>query len=206
MDTKSPVRRFSDILVDDHLSQVVRSFILLMQGVYRTQAPGRFRWDPNPDETDIFISGQEPEEGEPKHTKPRIVIARMGARFMGVSRDQLMVPTLGQGPKVYSDMVSCPVSLRFSSLEGLEAQALAWISTRMIFAFRADLAKRGNLQRIGTNSMQISTESAKNGGVARGSPPQYKTVTLTVPVEFQMTVRVDDSDFYPTVRQYLFQS
>ena len=189
--------------LEDRLGLATRAFIIWLRALFRFRRAGDYRWHPNPTESDLFISGQEPDEGEPTNRRPRIIVSRGGLRFSGTSTTQIQTHEWASPIQTMSDLAAMSIVVAVTAREGLEAQALSWyISTRMM-AFRTQLAKYGRLHSIVTNQITVGTESPQ-GSVVRGSPdPEFKTVQIQVPVYLQETIRSDETGFYPNVRNLM---
>tara|TARA_R110002126_G_scaffold144720_1_gene290779 strand:+ start:246 stop:890 length:645 start_codon:yes stop_codon:yes gene_type:complete len=198
--TPSPVTQLAQLSTVDRLNMITNAFILFCRGLHRTVQPGMGRWHKNDNETEIYIAGMEPDEGEALNNKPRIIVQRLAAQWGGRSIGQQQTFGIFTGSKIFTDLISCPVVIRCIAREGLEAQRIAWDLSRMILVFRPEIYRAGRMQNINTGKMQISAETAMGAGVIRSSPnPEYKEVSLVLPVFFEETVVRDDSEFYAQI-------
>ena len=203
MDTRSPIKHFSETIADDRLAYIERAFILFVRGLFRTRPLGYHRWSPNEDESEIFIAGGEPEQGSSGFNVPRIIIKHGPASFVGTSTSQSLNHGFGGQAPEYLDLVGTSISMRFSAKEGLEAGRLAYTVFRMILPFRKQLAQVGAFHHLNTSRMQLSAETPRNAGPIRSSNPEYKTSTLMVPVHFHEHVRADNRAFYAEVTNFM---
>lgn len=184
---------------EDRLFLATRAWVLWLHGLFGTRPAGHYRWDPNIQETEIVISDQMPTNIEPTNKRPIITTARGPASWSSLSINQVRDQDLLGRSKVFSDMLSCSMTLSVIAREGLEAQELAYMLFRMIPVFKPHLMRLGRMHAIG-NNVQLTPETPHGALVPGSSVPEWKMVQLIVPFYIQDTISSDDEGFYTMMK------
>lgn len=183
---------------DDRLYLATRAFLIFLQGLFKDRPAGQFRWSENPDETEILITDQLPENGQAVGKRPIIVTTRGAARYRNVSLDHVMERDMSGDALVYSDIIETDMTFTCIAREGVEAQNLAFTIFRMVPIFKGAIGRLGDMHWIGAN-MQIGPESQGNQIIPGSGFSEWKIVQVSVPFAIQDTVSVK-SDFHTLLR------
>lgn len=184
---------------DDRLLTATRAWLMFLQGLFKSRPEGYYKWDPNPNETEIIITDREPSDSENKSTRPIISTSRGPAVWSSTSLNQQMQPAFGSEKTVYSDLIGCSVTISVVAREGLEAQNLAYTIFRMIPVFKASILRLGRMHAIG-NNISLTQETGKQAIVPGSSTPEWKMVQLIVPFYIQDVFSSEEKDFYTLMR------
>lgn len=181
-------------LPDDLLYISQRAWVRWLQGLFSQREVSNRRWDPNPTETEIIISSAHPTETEETNKRPIIVVGRGNAQWSGVGRDQTLTRTLSGDQKRLSDIIHTSAIISCIAREGVEAQELAYIVSRMVPVFKADIQRIGHIHFISNNTM-LEPET-NHGSVVNGSGvPEWRMVRVVIPYAVQEEIKVD-KDFH----------
>jgi len=180
----------------DAMRKAIRGWLMFLQGFMKERPAGRYRWHPDPNQTEILIVDQ---ESDITITRPRIVTTRGPYGWVGTSHAQILQQSLESPNKMFTDLLQASVAINVVMREGLEAQNLAYTIMRAIPFFRPQIARVAGLHAIMTN-MSISQESPIGQVVSGSAVPEWKKVTLTVPFYLQDTIKVEGEDFYSLMK------
>lgn len=145
----------------DPVYQRVRTLIGFVQGLFNALPDGRYRWSPDPERTEITVTGAYPLQAAAVNARPAIVImagqtsyANIGiGNFDGIS---------DHGNMIYRDVIASTAIINCLARTGPEASSLAWFVASNIKALRRFLQMQGGFLRIGQD-MTIGTESPPGG-------------------------------------------
>ena len=169
-------------VMDDPLYQMMRVFIIWLQGLFQTRPVGDFRWLPELNETEIIITDTEPMDLQVTNKRPQIVVSHSTANFLGTSIGQYSRPNLFNQSATFTDLVGTTLSISFIGKNGVQMKALAWSVFMLIPIFRGNLARLAGLNKI-EPQMQI--------GPVTNTADGQKMVTLTAAVQLQVTFTTD---------------
>lgn len=192
-------------LSDDRLQVALRAWILWLRGMFVGRSVGDYRWTENNEDTEIFISGSEPDTGLIPMNRPRLIVSRTTGQMLGTSTDQAVAPEFFRAHKTMTDLISFGITIECVSKEGLEAQRLAWHIFRYIPLFIGQIARVGRIHHINTRQLQIGPETPRKSVIGSSPNPEWKSVSIVVPVTIQEVVSKDAADFYPLVVQYMLE-
>lgn len=184
---------------DDRLVVATKAWLVWLQGLFASRPVGHYRWDRNITETEIVISDQMPTNIEPTNKRPIITTARGPASWASLSINQVRDRTLLGESRVYSDLVTCSMTISVIAKEGLEAQGLAYMLFRMIPVFKPQLLRLGRMHSLG-NNVQLTPETSHGALVPGSSVPEWKMVQLTIPMYIQDTISSDDEGFHTMLK------
>jgi hypothetical protein len=184
---------------DDRLVMATKAWLIWLQGLFGSRPVGHYRWDRNISETEIVISDQMPTNIEPTNKRPIITTSRGPASWASMSINQVRDLDLSGQRKVYSDLLSCSMTISVIAREGLEAQGLAYMLFRMVPVFKPQLLRLGRMHAIGNNA-QLTPETPHGALVPGSSVPEWKMVQLVVPMYIQDTISSEDEGFHTMLR------
>jgi hypothetical protein len=126
-----------------------------------------FVWQPNQEDTKIFIADQYTENMERTEPRPALIVTRgaIGWENKG-GIDQKEAVSFNSGAKRFTDLLFTQVTVNCFSREGLEAEKLANIVFQCVRFFAQQLRSRANVFEIDSASLGsealIETDSKKN--------------------------------------------
>lgn len=173
-----------------------------LQGLFNHMEVGSYRWEPNPKDSEIYITEQVPVDGSVVAQRPAIAVVRGPAQWANLTMDQMVTIEPLTGKRVHSDLLSGNLGVYALSAEGLEAQRIAWLCSRGIKEGKRLLQKYWiwrdddgtpratfGFNKIGDN-MNFGSESDP-GSIIRGAGGhELVMVALGVPYFLQWTWQV----------------
>tara|TARA_B100000214_G_C23927972_1_gene609317 strand:+ start:710 stop:1348 length:639 start_codon:yes stop_codon:yes gene_type:complete len=150
-------RREYDPLYDP-IYESIRTLIGFTQGLFRALPDKRYTWSPDPETTEITITGAYPLKAEMLNSRPAIVIGHTQSAYLNTSMNSLEKINPNTGNMVHRDLISSSAVFNCIARTGPEATALAWFVSSNIKALRGFLQRKGNFTRIG-HDVTIGGES-----------------------------------------------
>lgn len=184
---------------DDRLHTATRAWLIFLQGLFKSRPEGYYKWDQNPNETEIIITDREPSDSDNKSTRPIIATARGPAVWSSTSLNQQMQPAFGSEKTIFSDLIGSSMTISVVAREGLEAQNLAYTIFRMIPVFKPQILRLGRMHAIG-NNITLTQETSRQSIVPGSSTPEWKMVQLIIPFYIQDVFSSEEKDFYTLMR------
>ncbi len=179
---------------EDPLYHYNRLFVQFLQWVFGSFDKGNYRWDVDPELTDILITDQATVAHSVVERRPAILVARGPANYGNLSLDQFAGPRLNKkegfvpnldnetGARRHTDLVATSASYNCLSSEGVEAQRLAHIAAMATRRLKRTLMHSG-LHRVGED-ITVGPESAP-GAIVSDDPSEVVMVSVSVPYFFQ---------------------
>lgn len=190
--TKSPSTQFA--MPDDRLYLATRAWIIWLQGLFSTRAPGYHRWSSNSEESEIVITNALPSSSEHRNNRPIISVSRGSAQFAGSSRDSTLSRNFSGDKQTLSDMIATSIMFSCVAKEGVEAQELAYTIFRMVPVFKASIMRLGRIHAIGHN-LAVSPETKHGQLVPGSSSPEWRMVNVSAPFYIQDVISLE-RDFH----------
>ena len=171
-----------------------RAFVRWLQGLFGQKEITSYHWSPNATESKIVISSMHPTETGEHNKRPIIVVGRGTAQWSGVSRDQTLSQSFSGDRKTLSDIIHTSAIISCIAREGVEAQEIAYLISRLLPVFKRDIVKLGNIHFI-SNNVVIEPET-NHGAIVQGSGvPEWRMVRLSIPYAVQEEITID-KDFH----------
>lgn len=145
-----------DPLVDP-VYQRLRTLIGFTQGLFNALPDGRYRWSPDPERTEITVTGAYPLQAASINVRPAVVVMTGQTSFMNIGIGNFDTIS-DHGNLVYRDVIASTAVFNCLARTGPEASALAWFIGSNIKALRRFLQQRGAFLRIG-HDIAIGTET-----------------------------------------------
>lgn len=193
---KSDISEFC--VTDDRLYLATRAWILWLQGLFSQRPPNMYKWSENDTESEILIYDHNPTSTEQTNKRPFITTRRGVATLMGSSRDQTMTRDFSGDNVLYSDIMQTSMSFTCVAREGIEAQEIAYLVSRMIPVFKASIQKAGRIHWI-SNQIQVFPETSHGEIIQGSSHPEWRAVQVSVPFSIQDVISAEKG-FYNVLR------
>lgn len=181
-------------LGEDPYLYFTKVYLTYLQGLFRQQPSGGWRWSESQEDTEIMITDQAPIPSDRIEQRPAIVTMRGPSQFAGMTLDQLRSVDRRTGTREHTDLVTCTMTLNCISKNGLEAQRLGWFVQRHIgIANGKRLLQRYGIFKVYDN-IGCSGETPPGSLVAPEPTPEMSMTVVTSPFAFQWTERVTPLD------------
>jgi hypothetical protein len=195
---------------EDPLFYFTRLFVKFFQVVFGTFDKGSYKWDQDPQITDVFITMDRTIAREVNEGRPAIIVERGQASFLNLSIDQFKSFSFDSGKRSHTDLVQASITVNCVAREGLEAQRLAWIAMYATRTLKRHLMRAG-LHRVGEDlqvgpeeeAIKIVPDSIQGSVLVRVFVPFFFQDTWSIaPVDNlllkQLDLRLTSQMNYPT--------
>ena len=187
--------RNSDIKLDrnrDHLKYYTMLFIAFLQGYFKQNDQGQFRWSDDLEQTEIVICDQDADLTD-KYL-PRIVTVRGPSSPLPMwFGDEGEPYNNATGAKKRTILIQSSITFHCIAVTGLEAQQLAYRVYRAIHEYYMTLQRFGIHKVI--RSMQISPETPANAVFSPEVISEGRLIMVTVPFIYRNTIVSTPSNF-----------
>ena len=199
----SPDNTFPE--VEDRVYFAVRAVILWLQGLFRTRPKGSYKWDIDPEISEILITSHDPYEGDKTNKRPNIVVSRTQMSNASTSIGQTLVPGFGSDTTTYTDLLQGSIIVTVIAREGLEAQNIAYSLFRLIPVFRGMLNRTGRMTVL-PGRLSITPEMPYVDVPSSATAPHRRAVSVVLPISIQDHFSIDAGQNYAflhTVETYV---
>jgi hypothetical protein len=167
-------------LMFDPIAHCIRVLIGFTQGLFGNMESGQYRWSPDPEHTEITITGAYPLTIQAINMRPAIVCVHGQSAYLNLSMASFETINMHTGNKVYRDILACNAVFHVVSRTGAEASRLAWFLGSQIKALRVFLQRQGPFTRIG-HDITIGGESPPGGLIQDNADGGAVSVQVIVP-------------------------
>ena len=178
------------------LEHVRSLFVGFFQGLFYAAPRGAYHWEGQDDQSEIYISDENPLKGETIGQRPGISCTRGPVQFYSLGLDDMMAYDFRTGTKMKSVLVPGTMIVNCSSRVQLECERIAWICAEQLWLHREMLMREGFFE-IGRQP-GIGSPSPSGSLVAADVGDEWYTVSVTCPYQFYRT-----SQFSPLGKQIL---
>lgn len=199
----SPNNTFPEI--EDRVYYAVRAMIIWLQGLFRTRPKGHYRWDIDPELSEIIITAHDPYESDRTNKRPNIVVSRTQMTNANTSIGQTLSPGIFSESTTYTDLMQGSLIITVIAREGLEAQNLAYSLFRLIPVFRGVLNRAGRMTTL-PGRMSMTPEMPYSDVSPASSAPHRRAISLVLPISIQDHFSIDSgqhSSFLHAVDVYV---
>ena len=145
---------------------MITSVIAFLQTIFETADPGRFHWSPNPEDTEIIITEENPVMVDTLEKRPAIQVGLGQVRWDQSSLDDLQALDLTTGKETHTTLLPGNVTINCLSRVQNEARFLAWICSRTLWNLRKLFLVNSPIHEIG-RGMGVGSVTPP-GAVAQG--------------------------------------
>lgn len=190
---------------EDPYLYFTKVYLTYLQGLFRQQPSGSWRWSEDQSTSEIQITDQAPIPTDQIEERPAIVTMRGPSQFAGMTMDQLLSVDRRTGTRTHTDLITCTMTLNCIAKNGIEAQRLGWFVQRHIgIANGKRLLQQYGIFKIFDN-IGCSGETPPGSLVAPEPSPELVMVVVSSPFAFQWTERVThlDAPAFEAARLYM---
>ena len=155
--TESSARREYDPLYDPVYGSV-RTLIGFCQGLFKSLPDSRYVWLPDPEKTEILITGAYPIKQQVVNSRPAVIVVHGQTSYLNTTMNSFKTMSPTTGNTVHRDLLSTTVVFNCVARTGPEASAIAWYIASNIKALKTLLQRKGPFTRIG-HDVTIGGES-----------------------------------------------
>lgn len=199
----SPDNTFPEI--DDRVYYAVRALIIWLQGVFKTRPKGSYRWDIDPEISEIIITAHDPYEADRTNKRPNIVVSRTQMTNANTSIGQTLASGIFSESTTYTDLLQGSLVITVIAREGLEAQNIAYSLFRLIPVFRGMLNRAGRMTTL-PGRMSMTPEMPYSDVSPSANSPFRRAVSVILPISIQDHFSIDagqHSSFLHAVDAYV---
>lgn len=165
------------------LQHVRTLFISFLQGLFEGSPAGCFKWDPDPEKTEIAIRDENPIKVETVGQRPAINLTLGSVQFYSLGMDDMLYYDQATGRKVKGVLIPGTVSINCCSRVDIEAHNIAWSVAEFIWLLREEFLKRGFFE-LGRGN-QVTPPTPAGSIVANDSGDEWYCSTVIIPFQFQ---------------------
>ena len=172
--------------LNDPLNYSVKCFIAFLQTIFEEAPVGAFHWTPSPEESEIFITEENPIQVDALEQKPAISVVLGPTRFNGSSLDDLVSVDPTNAKEVHTDLLPGNMTLHCVSRVAQEARFVGWMCARTIWNLRKLFVKESHMHEVGRN-IQIGSVTPAGALVGGDTEAEWHSVSVTCPFFLQWT-------------------
>lgn len=191
-------------LLQENWIHTQRTMIAFVRGLFAQRNPGELRWDADDGRTEIYIAADEPEDQG--NMLPRVLVSRGNISYVGVSPSQSTPRAFASQEIRVSDLQSSTLIFTAAATLSSEAHAIGMHVFRMIVPFREMLIRQAHLHTLQTAQMVITQPGPMNAFIPGTVFNTLKAVQVHIPCFVQENLRVDATEFYPAVNNFVLKA
>lgn len=165
------------------LTQLRKVYVAFAQGLFQS-APSGYRWDPDDQVSEIYISDDMPVHAEVMQRRPAISFSRGPVQTINLGMDDMLSFDFQTGTKKKSLLVAGVMSIAVLSRVALESEQLAWVLSEQIWMNRGVFMRAG-FYEMG-RSFVVGAPSLAGSIVTDGGDEVYATM-VSSPFQFHRT-------------------
>ena len=169
---------------NDPLNYLVRVFIAFTQTLWESAPKGAFHWTPDPQDTELVITEENPFQVDTMEKRPALMIALGPARFNGSSLDDLQGLNFRNAAEKHIDLIPTNITINCLSRVAAEARFLAWQNARMTWILRKLLIAEKGIQDCGRRN-EIGPVTPAGVLVSGDTEAEWVSCPVTIPVFMQ---------------------
>lgn len=163
-------------------------FVGFFQGLFEQAPVGMYHWSADEEQSQIYISGEEPVKASVIGTRPAISLTRAPVQFYSLGLDDMLENDPRTGQKTKSVLVPGTMIVNCSSRVQLESERLAWICAENLWLHR-ELLMRAGFFEIGRQP-SISAPSPSGSIIQNDGGDEWIVTSVTCPFQFYRTSQV----------------
>lgn len=167
------------------LERVRSIFVAFYQGLFHAAPRGSYHWEPDVDDTEIYISDESPLRAETIGQRPAISVTRGPVQFYTLGFDDALSHDLKTGAKTKSVLVPGTMAVNACSRVRLESENIAWVCAEQLWLHREMLLAAGFFD-IGQRPA-IGAPTPAGSIVAADSGDEWYVTAVTFPFQFYRT-------------------
>jgi hypothetical protein len=171
---------------EDPLNHMIKVFIAFLQTIFEEAPPGRFHWRPEPEESEIIITEENPVHVDAIERKPVISIILGPTKFNGSSLDDLVSLDARNAKEVHTDLLPGNISMNCMSKVPQECRYLGWQCARHLWILRKLFIRETHIHEIG-RTHQIGSVTPAGALVQGDTEGEWHSAPVQCPFFMQWT-------------------
>ncbi len=167
------------------LQRVRELYVTFVQGLFGFSPRGQYHWSENPEESEIYISDENPVKAEVAGTRPAISFTRGPVQFYSLGFDDMLGYDYATGQKQKSVLVPGTMTINCSSRNDIESENIAWVVAEHLWLLREMLMKAGFFE-IGRQPT-VGAPSPAGSIVSNDGGDEWYVTPVTCPFQFYRT-------------------
>jgi hypothetical protein len=167
------------------LEYVRTLFVGFFQGLFHAAPVGNYHWEQDDDQTEIYVSDENPLKAETIGQRPAISATRGPLSFYSLGLDDMLNYDFQTGTKRKSVLVPGTMVINCSSRVPIECERIAWICAEQLWLHRELLMKAGFFE-IGRQP-GIGSPSAAGSLIVAEAGDEWYVTPVTCPFQFYRT-------------------
>lgn len=172
--------------LNDPLNYMVKAFICFLQTIYEVAPRGCFHWTPNPEDSELIVTEENPVHIESVEQKPVLSVVLGPTRFNGSSLDDLVHVSATDAKEIHTDLLPGTMTINCMSRVPQEARFLGWNNARTIWALRKQFIRESHIHEVGRN-ITIGPISPAGALVQGDTEGEWHSVAVSCPFFLQWT-------------------
>ena len=168
---------------DSPLEHIRSLFVGFLQGLFYSAPVQAYHWSPNDDESEIYISDENPVKDSAIGLRPAFAITRGPMAFYSLGLDDMFSIDQRTGQKRKEVLVPGTMTINALSRVALESERLAWIAAENLWLHRELFMKAGVFE-VGRQP-NIGSPSPAGSLVAGDSADEFFVTSVTCPVQLK---------------------
>jgi len=168
---------------------VRKTALSFIQGLLATQDPGCFRWDDNPQNTEIVVTDESPLRLDVCGKRPGISVVRGPVRWAQTSLDEMQKSNLATGAKQKTDLLPGTLSINCCSRADLETEYIAWVVANHMWLLRSLFMYYTKIHEFG-RGISIGSPSPAGAIVSGDNEGEWICTTVQIPFHLQVYGKV----------------
>ncbi|MHB8815784.1 MAG: hypothetical protein ACYDAE_21335 [Steroidobacteraceae bacterium] len=167
------------------LEHVRTLFVRFVQGLFNAAPPGAYHWEPNDEQTEIYVSDENALKAETIGQRPAVTCTRGPIQFYTLGLDDMLSYDIETGTKRKSVLVPGTMVINCCSRAALESERIAWICAEQLWLHREMLMQAGFFE-IGRQPA-IGSPSPAGSLIVADSGDEWYLTAVTCPFQFYRT-------------------
>lgn len=169
------------------LQHVRELYVGFAQGLFGSAPVGCYHWATSPDESEIYISDENPVKTSVAGTRPALSFTRGAVQFYSLGLDDLLKYNLENNQKEKSVLVPGTMTINCLSRVDIECENLAWVIAEHLWLLRDSMMKLGFFE-VGRQPV-IGAPSPAGTLVSGDGADEWYATSVTCPFQFYRTSR-----------------
>ena len=166
------------------LQHVRTLYVAFYQGLFSSAQPG-YRWDPDNEQSEILITGENPVHVTTIGKRPAITFTRGPVQSYSMGIDDMTQYDMQTGTKQKSVLIPGTMSVNCCSRVDLESEQIAWVCAEQLWLHRGILMSMG-FYDIGRQFV-VGSPSPPGSIISGDGGEEFYVTTVSSPFQFYRT-------------------
>jgi hypothetical protein len=167
------------------LQRVRELYISFVKGLFAASPPGHYHWSPDNEQTEIYISDENPIKADVAGPRPAISFTRGPVQFYTLGFDDMLTFNLKNEQKQKSVLVPGTMTINCCSRVDIEGDNIAWVVAEHLWLLR-DLLMKSGFFEVGRQPV-IGAPSPAGSIVSNDGGDEWYVTSITCPFQFYRT-------------------